>query len=275
MNNQVVLAQLREIRKLRRGLMLFEIEDHGTALLDRMRRIEAPIELLEGQYGIMARGTVPFAEPVVPDETAPDWNFRQRLNLYFLAESAALYLLQLDVDFMYSKPKWLAFDVAQADSLAVTRLVNEIEREYVAAVDIPDVAAQAQLAASRLRGEPGISAEAHESAAATLSDAFQLAKMGERAAASWPLRMSILMIARNVLAAEHLPYQDYRSLGPVMPIVSRRHPDLARVLRSSVLADIPVNASYADLWDQARTELSKRRDAAFEIRRRREVAAKR
>lgn len=262
----LVLLFLREIRKLRQGLLLFDVDGHGAALLDRMRRVDTPIGLLEEQFRIIADGDVPVVTPDVRNAVAADWNLRQRLNLYFLVENAVFYLLHLDAAFMYSKPKWIMSDVAQTGATAVRQLVDAVSAEYTAAGIVPQVADQVQAVVAQLYGQPGIPEALYEHAVAMAKDARQLARKGEPAAASWPLRMSVLMIARCIAVAEQMPYQDCRSLQHVMPVLERYHRDLERVAHQSVLADTPLDGTLASLWGQAKMELCERRQAALKAR---------
>ncbi len=258
----LLLLFLREIRKLRRGVMLFDLDGQGTALLNRMSRVQMPLDLIEEQYLIIASGKVPLPSFSCINGAVTSCNLRQRLNLYHLVENAVFYLLHLNIDFMYSKPKWIMLDVAQAASPAMVRLVNAVSAEYSTAGIVPEAVILAQAVAKQIQGQPGLPAQLHNHAVAMANDAAQLARNREYEAASWPLRMALLMIARCVSIIEGIPYEDCRSLEQLIRNMSPRYPDVQRLAIMSMLGDTAVPLPLTRLWEEAKADLSFRRDAA-------------
>lgn len=259
----LALLFLREIRKLRRGVMLFDLDGHGAALLNRMSRVEVPLDLLDQQYLVINSGKVPLPSPGQTNEVASACILRQRLNLYHLVENAVFYLLHLDAGSTYSKPKWIMLDVAHAASPAMVRLVDAISAEYCSAGIVPEAANLAQAVAKQIAGASGLPLQLHGHAVAMAGDAAQLVRNSDHAAASWSLRMALLMVARCVSMIEGIPYEDCRSLEQLLPVLSPRYSDLKRLARMSMLADTPLPLSFAQLWEDARNDLSFRRDAAM------------
>lgn len=258
----LVLLFLREIRKLRRGVMLFDLDGHGTALLNRMSRVQMPLDLIEEQYLVITSGRIPLPSLGQINEGVTSCTLRQRLNLYHLVENAVFYLLHLHADFMYSKPKWIMLDVAQAASPAMVRLVDAVSAEYFTAGIVPEAVNLAQAVAKQIEGQPGLPVQLHGHAVAMANDAAQLARNSEYQAASWSLRMALLMIARCVSIIEGIPYADCRSLEQLIPVASPRYSGLERLAIMSMLGDTPVPSPFTRLWEEAKNDLSLLRDAA-------------
>lgn len=260
----LTLLFLREIRKLRRGRMVLDKDGEGVALLKRLQLVKLSLNLIESQYRAIENWEFPVSLRDEGDRAAS--NLHQRLDFYRLVENAVFYLLHVDERLTYSKPKWVMHDVAQSGAKGVERLVCAVSEEYVEQGVLPRAAELLRRVVPQVLEGPALPENLQSHVHAMESDTLQLLAKGEFAAASWPLRMAVLMIGRCIALIRDIPYEDARSLGQTVDASSPSYPAFDEMVKLSMLADVPIDLGFAVLWDEAKRDLSNLRGAALSAR---------
>lgn len=249
-----LLFMLRELRKLVAGIVLFDDAGSLAEAIAYWKDFQIPISIAQPFYERIEQLDLRALEPTA-----------RRSALYYGIQNMVFGWTSADMNFRYSKPKWLLWDVKCLGSQAFEDLLRGISQELC------DAASPAELAA-RLETVLSIEKAAEVALGPTrlyrlmLRDAKFLTEHDEHLAAVWPLRMGAYELAK--WKAQHLdvPYEGIRSVPALLAELERADPEFHDILSTITQATRPVPSSAIELFETARGEfrecLARKRDAA-------------
>lgn len=237
-NDQLLFVFMREIRKLREGMVLFDQDGQLRRIKDDLETISIPYRLLR-----------PLAQAGLGDGLTERDRAAQRVELYFAIENLTYAWMHLDMAYRYAKPKWLLADAQLVDSEHLLPLLREISQELIDTHDLRELtgAVRQQTDAASLSSTVRL-------ARGNVSDSEALLKEDRKHEAVWPLRMAAYMLARAWTQNLAIHYDDLRAALTVRNLLADRGDHRAQLLSDVLLLDCPPRANLLRRWDAARRE---------------------
>ncbi|GII90135.1 hypothetical protein [Sinosporangium siamense] len=236
-NDLLTLAYIREIRKILRGVVLFDDTGSVETSLRRLRGCGVAAHLLQPLAAIAATGAA------LPEDPA-----ESRLAFYRAVESMTFAWLHLRLEYSYSKPKWLLEDVRTTRSASLEQLL------YTLASELPESHDVGELVETAFRELPRGEGESTTQLLNNLTDARSLVSADRLHEAVFPLRMAVYQASE--LWAHHLSmkYADLRDITCLLPGLAEARPALGKIIDDTLLLRKPLPLTLRDLWQQAYSE---------------------
>lgn len=230
----LTFAYIREIKKLLRGIVLFDDAEVVARSLQRIRGCSVAPRLL-----------APLVAAADPSQMPPETVAESRLSFYRAVDSMAFAWLHLRPEYSYSKPKWLQEDAKAVHSPALEGLLHAVSGELEQRHDIGQLVER--VASALPRGNNG----AWQQCLNHLADARALVKAGCRGPAVFPLRMAVYQACELWAASVGLRYADLRDIARLLPGLDDVQPLLVAAVRDSLLLQEPVPPMLRHGWEEA------------------------
>ena len=235
---QLILPSLRDLRKFRDGLLLFDRDGEVEKTHRAIRELRVPSESLR-----------PFVEAVQTEGSSSEdgqaTTAQDRLLFYYRLENMLFGWFHSRVEYRFSKPKWLFDDLRQLPSESLQILVHGLAEELLATGSLEELGAHL--------GQAAISARVPQ-AVFYLEDAQKLLAVGQKAEAVPSLRMAAFTFCERWAFSKERPYGDLRAIEDLLPSLGDSVEAADQAIRSILLLDRPIESQHFELWKASRAD---------------------